>query len=147
MSMTETRNPIDHEKAEAGMAGFRYVTPEDGFKHGKAMALLARSDILKGVVQVLREGGENTLHYHTTMDSFWMVLKGRVRFYGVGDTLLGEFGPHEGIITPRGARYWFERAGEEELELLQVAAYIAPNAGPGRELAGGAPGPSRDWAP
>ena len=147
MSMTETRTAIDHEKAETGVAPFRYVKPGDGYKHGKAMALLAGSDILKGVVQVLREGGENTLHYHTTMDSFWMVLKGRVRFYGPGDKLLGEFGPMEGIVTPRNARYWFERAGAEDLELLQVAAYIAPNAGPGRELAGGAVGPSRDWAP
>jgi mannose-6-phosphate isomerase-like protein (cupin superfamily) len=25
-------------------------------------------------------------------------------------------------VTPRGARYWFESTGSEELELLQVAA-------------------------
>ena len=32
----------------------------------------------------------------------------------------------EGLCTPRNARYWFESAGDEELELLQVAA-IAPD--------------------
>ena len=147
MSITETRPAIDHEKAEEGIVAFSYAKPAEGYKHGKAMAKLGRSDILKGVVQVLREGGENALHYHTTMDSFWMVLKGRVRFYGPGDTLLGEFGPMEGIVTPRNSRYWFERTGADELELLQVAAYIAPNAGPGRALAGDAAGASRDWAP
>ena len=25
--------------------------------------------------------------------------------------------------TPRGSQYWFESAGEEELELLQIAAF------------------------
>ncbi|MCH6576767.1 MAG: hypothetical protein IH807_02940, partial [Proteobacteria bacterium] len=26
-------------------------------------------------------------------------------------------------VTPRGSQYWFESAGEEELELLQIAAF------------------------
>ncbi len=64
---------------------------------------------MRGVVQVVKKnGGENNLHYHTTSASFWMVLKGRVRFYGPDDVLIGEFGPHEGTITPRYSRYWFE---------------------------------------
>jgi hypothetical protein len=45
------------------------------------------------------------------------VLRGR------RDRLLGEFGPHEGIITPAYSRYWFENCGEEDLELLQVGAF------------------------
>src|SRR5258707_1303644 len=49
--------------------------------------------------------------------------KGRVRFYGPDDVLIGEFGPHEGTITSRYARYWFENCGDEDLELLQVTAY------------------------
>ena len=74
---------------------------------------------MKGVVQVVKKhGGENNLHYHTRMDTFWMVLKGRVRFYGPGDVVLGEFGPHEGMVTPRYSRYWFENIGDEDLELL-----------------------------
>ena len=50
------------------------------------------------------------------------VLKGRVRFYGPGDKLIGEFGPHEGTVTPRYSRYWFENAGDGDAELLQVSA-------------------------
>lgn len=117
-----------HREAEARMKTFSYVRPADGYVHGKAMALLGRTDIVKGVVQVVKQGGENNLHYHSKIDSFWFVLKGRVRFYGPGDVLIGEFGPHEGMITPRGARYWFESVGEDELELLQVAAYADPDA-------------------
>jgi quercetin dioxygenase-like cupin family protein len=78
-----------HEKAEAMMKPFKYLRPEDGFNRGKAMTMLAKTDILKAVTQVLKDGGENNLHYHTKIDSFWLVLKGRVRFYGVDDKLLG----------------------------------------------------------
>lgn len=145
MATAETRPAIDHEKAEEGIVAFSYARPAEGYKHGKAMASLARSDILKGVVQVLREGGENALHYHTTMDSFWLVLRGRARFYTVGDRLIGEFGPLEGCLTPRNARYWFERVGDEELEILQCAAFAAPNAGSGHHFAAEHTGPKRDW--
>jgi mannose-6-phosphate isomerase-like protein (cupin superfamily) len=112
-----------HLEAENRITSFSYAKP-DGVSAGKGFVALSRTDIVKGVVQVVKKhGGENNLHYHTRMDTFWMVLKGRVRFYTVGDKVLGEFGPHEGIVTPRMCRYWFENIGDEDLELLQVAAY------------------------
>jgi hypothetical protein len=52
-----------------------------------------------------------------------MVLKGTVQFYGVGDKLLGEFGPMQGVQLPQYARYWFTSVGEEEAHLLQMAGY------------------------
>jgi mannose-6-phosphate isomerase-like protein (cupin superfamily) len=55
-----------------------------------------------------------------------MVLKGRARFYGDGDKLLGDLGPHEGILLPRNFRYWFESASPEPLELLQIEAADIP---------------------
>ncbi len=36
---------------------------------------------------------------------------------------MGEFGVHEGIVIPRGAQYWFQCIGDEDLELLQVVAF------------------------
>ena len=112
-----------HEAAETDPVTFSYTKPE-GVGAGKGFITLGRKDIVRGVVQVVKKhGGENNLHYHTTSASFWMVLKGRVRFYGPGDVLIGEFGPHEGTITPRYSRYWFENVGEEDLEILQVAAF------------------------
>lgn len=84
---------------------------------------MAQSDIIRGRVQIVREGGENNLHSHKGMDGFWMVLRGRVKFYGRGDELIAELSQHEGILLPRGTEYWFESSGEEDLELLQMAAF------------------------
>jgi mannose-6-phosphate isomerase-like protein (cupin superfamily) len=127
-----------HEAAEAKMKSFKYTEPREGFVRGKVMVPLARTEVLKAIVQVLREGGENNLHYHKNIDSFWYVLSGKVRFYGPGDKLLGEFGRGEGIVTPRGARYWFESAGGEQLELLQVAGTNSPGV-TGRDRVDAAP--------
>jgi mannose-6-phosphate isomerase-like protein (cupin superfamily) len=100
---------------------FRYATP--ALERPKGIMPLCRSDILTAAVQVIRKGGENNLHSHAGMDGFWFVLKGKARFYGEADTLLGELGPMEGVFIPRGVKYWFESAGEEMLELLQVEAF------------------------
>jgi mannose-6-phosphate isomerase-like protein (cupin superfamily) len=112
-----------HEAAEKDWATFSYAKP-DGVSAGKGFVALGRKDIVRGVVQVVKkDGGENNLHYHSGIASFWFVLKGRVRFYGPDDVVIGEFGPYEGTITPRFSRYWFENCGEGDLEILQVAAF------------------------
>lgn len=102
---------------------FKYEKPFD-MPGGKAILQLAGSDIIRGRVQVVREGGENNLHSHRGMDGFWMVLAGRVRFHGPGNVVIGEFGKYEGILIPRGEQYWFESVSDnEELEILQMAAF------------------------
>lgn len=101
---------------------FSYKKP-DNLRRGKGIVQLAKSDIIRGRVQIVTEGGENNLHSHNGMDGFWMVLAGKVKFYGPGDVLIGEFGKHEGILIPRGAEYWFESSGEEQLEILQMAGF------------------------
>jgi len=103
------------------MQPFAYRKPV--FERGKQVVLLGRTDRMVAAVQVLKSGGENNLHAHPHQDGFWMVLRGRVRFYGEGDVLLGDFGVGEGIIVPRGSLYWFESAGDEELELLQIQSF------------------------
>ncbi len=116
-----------HLEAEAVIKPFSYKKPE-GVERGKGFVRLTASALIKGVVQVIKKnGGENNLHYHTSVDTFWMVLTGKVKFYGPGDVLIGEYGPHEGLITPRFSRYWFENSGDGDLELLQVAANDKPN--------------------
>src|SRR5262249_31674869 len=107
MSVMETHDDEllkRHEQAEANWTTYSYKRPA-GINSGKGFVNLGRNDIVRGAVQVVKKhGGENNLHYHTNTASFWMVLKGRVRFYGPGDAVLGEFGPHEGMITPRYSR-------------------------------------------
>ena len=126
MSVIETKDEDllkRHEAAETDWVTFSYAKP-DSVNTGKGFINLGRKDIVRGAVQVVKKhGGENNLHYHTNSASFWMVLKGRVRFYGPGDVVIGEFGPNEGTITPRLSRYWFENVGDEDLEILQVSAF------------------------
>lgn len=108
-----------------GYVTFSYKKP-DSLSGDKMIVELAKTRMIRGRVQVVRRGGENNLHSHDGMDGFWMVLKGRVRFYGPGDTVIAELGQHEGILLPAGEPYWFESASEDEgedLELLQMAAF------------------------
>lgn len=106
-----------------GYTTFSYKKPET-VSGDKMIVELAKSRLIRGRVQIVRRGGENNLHSHDGMDGFWLVLQGKVRFYGPGDVVIGEFGKHEGILLPAGEEYWFESADESvELELLQMAAF------------------------
>jgi mannose-6-phosphate isomerase-like protein (cupin superfamily) len=101
----------------------KYVKPKVSDYSGKAVIRLVQSDICFGNVQVLSEGGDTNLHSHAGMDGFWFVLSGRARFYGpTRDEVIAELGPHEGVFIPRNFRYWFEKVGEGDLEILQVSA-------------------------
>jgi mannose-6-phosphate isomerase-like protein (cupin superfamily) len=124
--MTPEQKEAFHREAEARVQPLRYSPPASD--RPKEVIMLGRAGHLRTLVQVVREGGENNLHYHTNSDTTWLVLKGRARFYGVGDKLIGEYGPHEGVLMPGGARYWFEKAGDETLELLQVVG-VTPDGG------------------
>ena len=108
---------------------FKYVKPE--FPAGKTLTItnLARTDQMLARVQVHSRGGEIQLHAHKHVDGFWMVLKGRARFYTQGDVLIADAGPMEGVLLPRGYKYWFEKAGDEDLEMLQVEAFDMPIGG------------------
>lgn len=101
---------------------FKYDNPDgDG---GKTIVSLGQTDVVRGLVQIVKKGeGDNNLHIHTGMDSLWFVLKGRVKFYGENDEVLGEYGPQEGLIMPRNNAYWFASTGDEDLELLQCVGY------------------------
>lgn len=113
---------MDEERS--GPRPFAYARP--ALEKQKHVVMLARTDRMFAGVQVLQSGGENNLHAHPNLDGFWMVLKGRALFYGENDVLLGSFGPFEGILIPRGTKYWFESNGEEVLELLQIEAFNIP---------------------
>ena len=104
---------------------FRYEDPDLGTKP-RAITRLCMGDIMCALVQKITKGGETVLHSHTGMDGFYMVLSGRARFYGEGDSLIGELGPLEGVYIPRDVKYWFKSAGgeEEPLQLLQVEAFV-----------------------
>ena len=97
---------------------FRHKTPE--FEGQKKTWQVCNSDLMKVQVQVVKDGGENNLHTHTGEDAFWYVVSGAVRFYGEGDKVIGEYQKGEGVLVPRGFKYWFESASSETLEVLRV---------------------------
>jgi mannose-6-phosphate isomerase-like protein (cupin superfamily) len=121
VKMTPEEKEAFHREAEARVTTFKYEKPAESDRP-KDVEFLTKSPWQKINVQVVRDGGENNLHYHTNSDTTWMVLKGRCRFYGVGDVLIADVGPNEGILLPGGARYWFEKAGPDDLEILQMVA-------------------------
>ena len=89
---------------------------------------LSRTDTLTVSVQIINAGGETNMHSHTGEDEAWVVVSGRVRFYGTskttdnGEELVGELGPRQGIMIPKGVPYWFEPVGDEQLEILRVSS-------------------------
>ena len=102
---------------------FKYAKPQ-GARAGKSIVTLGTSGLLRGSVQVVKNGqGDNNKHIHTGMDGMWMCLKGEVTFYGPDDEVLGIFGPQEGIIMPHGNAYWFASTGDVDLEILQVVTW------------------------
>jgi mannose-6-phosphate isomerase-like protein (cupin superfamily) len=123
---------LRHRQAEALVSTFSYQKPDAAIS-SKGFVKLSRGEHIRGAVQIVKKnGGENNLHYHTHAETFWWVIKGKVRFYGPEDVVLGEFGAGEGIVTPRFSRYWFENCGEDDLELLQIAASPEPGLKSGR---------------
>lgn len=114
-----------HQAAEEKIHSFTFTRPDVQFTTAKKKmhVRLAGTDSCRASVQILQQGGENNLHYHPNMDLIYMVLKGRIRFYGAGDKLIGDYGPMEGVLLPENSRYWFESVGEEEAHLLQIAGF------------------------
>ena len=125
---------VGSDRQVATVFAYRQVGTETGTAEtvtAKQVTKLCRTDLIKAEIQRVRRGGENNLHSHPHRDEVFFVLGGRVRFYTEGDVVVGELGNDEGIVVPRGFPYWFEAVGDEELELLQVAAAdqpIAPDA-------------------
>ena len=96
---------------------------EQKLDSGKSWVGLGSAGMVKASVQFLKQGGDNNLHAHSNEDEVFLVLSGRVRFYGKGDKLIAELGTREGIVIPRMFAYWFESVGDDQLELYKVGAY------------------------
>lgn len=83
---------------------------------------LRAGNLSVGLMRVSKHGGENNLHAHPDVDSVWIVLRGRGRFYGMNDVLVAELGPGEGVAIPKGVPYWFDNKEDEPLELYHITS-------------------------
>lgn len=111
-----------HQAAEAGVHTFSFRRPDIESPKGRIECQLAGTDNCNAIIEVLSKDWSGSLHYHPNQDGIWLILKGRVRFYGP-DGVRGEFGPLEGLVQPENSRYWFECFGDEEVWLMQIAGY------------------------
>jgi mannose-6-phosphate isomerase-like protein (cupin superfamily) len=102
------------------MRAFSYERPATD--NVKTIAWLLKDPQFTVAVQIVKDGGENNLHYHTNASQVYFVIAGQVRFNGVDDSVISELGPQQGIFIPAGARYWFEKTGSEDLQMLQIVA-------------------------
>jgi mannose-6-phosphate isomerase-like protein (cupin superfamily) len=87
---------------------------------GRLDAVLSDSDMLQIRIKCYAEGGENVLHAHLDQDCGLVILQGQARFHD-GDGKAQVLGRNEGIMLPRGAKYYFQSCGDEPLVLLRMA--------------------------
>ena len=110
--------------AEEKVHGFSFAVPDVEAPNGRINCYLAKTDSCSATILVLRDGYKASNHYHPNQDGIWVVLKGRVRFFGGPDQKdFGEFGPYEGVKQPENSRYGFQAVGEEEAWLMQIAGF------------------------
>ena len=88
-------------------------------KQGRTTTPLAATEDLTIQLKIYASGGENELHAHPDEDHSFIVLQGTVRFYDQ-DGEMGNLGPNEGIMLPRGCFYWFNATSEEPLVMIRV---------------------------
>lgn len=113
-----------HQAAEARVQTFAFSRPDVDPVPKRINCTLAKTEACSSTILVIQKGYFEPAHYHPNQDGIWMVLKGRVRFYGgADDKVTGVLGPMEGIMQPQNSRYWFETEGDEEAWLLQIAGY------------------------
>mgnify|MGYP001254874949 FL=1 len=118
-----TKRKTATRKQEPRAKVLKYALPDAAEIHGKALVRLAQSGIMFSAIQIIEDGGDNNLHSHAAMDGLWFVLSGQARFHGTKENvMIAELGPHQAIFIPRDFPYWFEKIGDERLELLQVEA-------------------------
>jgi mannose-6-phosphate isomerase-like protein (cupin superfamily) len=122
--MTEEQRHAHHEAAEAEIFTFSYQKPVPNGRP-KQNTWLVRRPRMQVVIQCVHDGGENNLHYHTNSETTWLVLKGKAIFEGPDGKIWGELEPMQGIVLPGGSRYRFSKAGEEDLEILQMVSVFA----------------------
>jgi mannose-6-phosphate isomerase-like protein (cupin superfamily) len=109
--MTDEEREAWHAASEAQIQTFRYRKPEPSGRPKQNTWLVRRP----------------LMHYHTSSETTWFVLKGRAVFEGPEGVVLGELGPMEGILMPGGSRYKFRKEGNEDLEILQMVAIETKN--------------------
>jgi mannose-6-phosphate isomerase-like protein (cupin superfamily) len=108
------------EQANPGAKLRKLSYKKPAYDGARAIVLLGGTDIERAAVQLIKAGARQGLHAHANYDGLYLVLEGRVRFWG-SDGLFAEIGPKEAVLVPRGVAYGFA-AVEGEAEMFHVSA-------------------------
>lgn len=88
------------------------------------VAVSVNSESLMVLTHVWESGGEVGLHSHHSTSAAWIVLQGKVKFYGEGDTVMADLGRGGGVYIPKNTKYWFESTGDEPLIMSRTVAKV-----------------------
>ena len=111
MAATEARPKAEVFKLEAPLLSL-----------GRDNHPLIRSEGMSLTLKVYAEGGENAMHYHLNEEHSFIVLQGEATFHLDTDENTRVVGQWEGVYLPKGAQYYFQSTGDENLVLLRVGA-------------------------
>jgi len=107
-------------KAKAVKRTFSYTKSYVTDVARSARVNLGRNDIVISLVQIWRQGRENYPRYQSSCESIWSVL-GRKRVLRTGGgNLIGELGPHNGVIMPRGSHYYIKNIKDQVRDIIQI---------------------------
>ena len=113
---------------------------------GHSSVLVAQGDHSWFHVKVYAQGGENALHAHTSEEHTFLVLEGQATFYNKDHTPT-VVNKYEGVLLPKGAFYYFQSTGEEQLVMLRAGSGKRSSPGEARRVfPDGQPFPASDPA-
>ena len=89
---------------------------------GRTTDVRSRTDIMTVTIKVYAEGGENAMHAHQDEDHTFVVLEGEAEFHLDTDENTKRLTRYQAVMIPKGANYWFQARGDENLVMLRVGA-------------------------
>ena len=98
---------------------------------GRTTDLRAKTELMTIIAKVYAEGGENGMHNHPHEDHSFIVLEGEATFHLETDENTRVVRRYEGVMLPKGANYWFQSTGDQNLVMVRVGARY-PGTQPGR---------------
>jgi mannose-6-phosphate isomerase-like protein (cupin superfamily) len=89
---------------------------------GRTTDVRSRTDLMTVTVKVYAEGGENGMHAHMDEDHTFIVLEGEAEFHLDSDENTKRLTRYQGVMIPKGAAYWFQALGDENLVMVRIGA-------------------------
>jgi len=74
---------------------------------------------------VFPEAGTSDLHLHTSVDMFWFVVVGKIIFTNENGEVIGDLGPEQGMVIPRGYAFRYQTIPDAEKGFVEAYRFTA----------------------